>query len=80
MVKESDTAAVESAVGTTGSEDEWDESETSSDKPAGTRESETVCAESQPRSNKPEQGMTAGDKSGAGVVGSKVTCVDSQSG
>ena len=57
-----------------------DESGTSSDEPAGTRESETACAESQPCSKKTESGMTVGDTSGSGVAGSKVTCVELQSG
>ena len=84
IVTESETEAVASAVGTTGFEAESDESQTSSAKPPCTTESETACAESQRRSNKPETGtfdlMTTDDKSGTALVGSRSTSVESQSG
>lgn len=64
------------------SEAKLDESQTSSDKPAGTKESEMVCAESQPclPETAPFDSMTAGDKSGAGVEELEVTLAESQSG
>lgn len=84
ILNESETEAVQSAMGTTGLEAEWDELQISSDKPAGTTESEIVSAESQPPSNTPETApfdlITACDESGTGLVGSKVTCVELQSG
>ena len=80
--KLSETEAVESGMGIAGSEAEWDELQSSSDKSAGTTESEIACVESQPWSNKPENApvemMTAGEKSGTSLRGSEVTCAESQ--
>ena len=77
MVNGCETEAVESEMATSGLEAELDESQTSSDRPAGTKELEMVCAESQPCFNKPEtapfDSMTAIDKSRAGVEESEVT-------